>query len=176
MGGVVFAAVAALGWMPWLVVVGPFLGLGGARIAYLVGVAALYVAGLSPRPTRRIVAALTTVGAGIVLALVARSMSELVLGLAAVIGLARSAFLYPAAAPRAVLRELCLLGGGLVFARFLAGFAPPATAFALWGFLLVQSFFFLVDVDRAGRARAPHVDPFEEACRRATALLERTGV
>jgi hypothetical protein len=162
--------------MPWLLVVGPLLGLGGARIVYLVAVAALYAAGLSSRRPRRLAAALATVAAGIILALVARSASEVVLGLAAVIGIVRSAFLYPSAPARAVATEVCLLGGGLVLARFLAGIAPPSTAFALWGFLLVQSFFFLGRGDAATRLPVRHVDPFDEALRRVTVLLERTGV
>jgi hypothetical protein len=170
-GGVAFAAVAALGWMPWLLVAGPLLGLAGARVVYLIAVAAFYVAGLSSRRTRRLTAALGAVAAGVALAFIARSTNEVVLGLAGVIGIVRSGFLHRRAPAQAVALEVCLLGGGLVLARFLAGIAPPATAFAVWGFLLVQSFFFLGGGDRAGRVRASHVDPFEEAFRRATQLL-----
>jgi hypothetical protein len=72
--------------------------------------------------------------------------------------------------------EVALLVPGLLFARFLTGRALLSTAFAVWGFLLVQSFFFLVAGANAAAHRERRTDPFEEAYRRAVILLERTGV
>src|SRR6266404_1773908 len=51
-----FAAVAAAGWLPWVLVAAPILGVSNARAFYLVGTTALYIAGLSPRATRQITA------------------------------------------------------------------------------------------------------------------------
>ena len=172
----VFAAVAAGAWLAWVVVAAPIAGVWNARVLYLIGVTAVYLAGLTPHGTRRLAIALLTVLAGAALAVMAHTIAELALGLAAIIGIARSGFFYRSAPARAVAIEGCLLISGLLFARFLAGVALPATALALWGFFLVQSLFFLVGGVRARSARGSHPDPFEEAQRRALALLERTGV
>jgi hypothetical protein len=101
---------------------------------------------------------------------VARDTGELAIAFAAMLGIARSACLYPAAPARAVLRELVLLVGGLLFARFLIGAAVPSTALALWGFFLVQSCFFLI-AGAPQRAPVGQLDPFDEAHRRALNLL-----
>jgi len=167
-----FAAVAALGWMPWLIATGPLIGSPAARAIYLVGVTALYAGGLAKSPPRRAMVALVAALAGGVLAIIARGTPELCLALAAVLGVARSGFLHRAAPPRAVAIEAGLLVGGLLFARFLA-VGPLATALALWGFLLVQSCFFLVGGIGPRAADGRHPDPFEDACARATEVLER---
>jgi hypothetical protein len=172
----VFAALAAAAWLPWVITVGPPIGVWQARALYLVAVLMLAVAGLGPPGRRRFSVAL---GAGVLgcgLTVVATSTTELCLGLAVILGLARSAFLYRAAPARAVATEAMLLIGGLLFARFLAGPTLIATALALWGFFLVQSCFFLVGGVHARAHEAGHVDPFEHAYQRATALLERRGV
>lgn len=171
-----FAAVAAVAWLSWVLVVAPVLGVLNARAVYLVAITALYVAGLSPQGRRPIRAALATFLVATVVALIARTTAELAIGLAAILGIARSGFFYRAAPARAAATELILLVGGLVFARFLAAVSLPATALALWGFFLVQSVFFLGAGVRARTLNGPHPDPFEEAQRRALALLEQAGV
>ena len=171
-----FAAVAAAGWLSWVLVVAPLLGVWNARAVYLVGVTAVYVAGLSTQSKRRLPVALATLLVAAVVALIAHTTAELAIGLAAILGIARSGLLYRAAPARALATEVSLLLGGLVFARFLAAVSLPATALALWGFFLVQSLFFLVAGVRARAVSGVHPDPFEEAQRRALALLERTSV
>lgn len=171
-----FAAVAAAAWLPWVLVAGPIVGVWSARALYLVAITALYIAGVAPQRTRRMTAAVV---AGLVatgLALVAHTTVELAIGLGAILGIARSGFLYRAAPARAVTTEATLLVGGLVFARFLAGASLTSTALALWGFLLVQSLFFLVAGVRVRATGGRHPDPFDEAHRRALALLERPSV
>jgi hypothetical protein len=172
----VFAAGAATAWLPWLLVVAPVAGASTARVCYLVGVTAVYIAGLSPQGRRRITVALAAAIVGAVIAFVAHTTVELAIGLAAIVGVARSGFFYRAAPARAVATEVTLLIGGLLFARFLAGASLPATALSIWGFFLVQSLFFLVAGVRARPASGSHPDPFEEAHRRALALLEQTSV
>jgi hypothetical protein len=172
-----FAALAALGWLPWALLVAPIAGVWNARALYLVVTAVIYAAGLSPRPTRRAAVGTVMAVAGIALVAAVRTTGEVALGLAVLLGITRSVFLYRAAPARALAREVCLLGGGLVFARFLAAATPASTALALWGFLLVQSFFFLAGGGAPARpAMRSRVDPFEEAYHRAVALLERTAV
>jgi hypothetical protein len=171
---IAFAALAAIGWVPWAMFAAPLIGVWEARALYLIGVLVLYVSGLSStRPNRLRVPVVSGLAAGSV-ALVAGSTTALVIGLAVVLGVARSGFVYPAAPSRAVVREAILLGGGLLLARLLtAAWVMTSTGLALWGFLLVQSFFFLLPRDRPTAMLQP--DPFEEAYRRALTLLDRTG-
>ena len=168
---VLFAALAAAGVTPWLVLAGPILGGSRSLAIYLVAAAALYLGGLAGGLRRRVatVAAAAVVGCGI--ALLSRSITEEVLGLAFLVATARSAFLYRAPVSRAVVTELALTGTGLLFARFLSGPSLAGTILPIWGFFLVQGFYFLIGgIER--RREAGHPDPFEEACRRATALLD----
>ena len=168
-----FAAVAALGWMPWLLVTGPVVGASTAWVLYLIGVTAAYVAGLSGRAARRLPAGILTGIAGTALALVVRDASVLCLGLGVTLAIARSVFLYRAAPARAVVMEAALAGGGLLFARLLSSGSPLGAALPIWGFFLVQSCFFLM----AGRVERPmeggHPDPFDAAHARAIEVLER---
>jgi len=167
-----FAAVAALVWMPWAMLVGPFLGVPAARALYLVAVAALYCGGLAKSRPRRMSTTVLVAIVGCLLALVARGTPELCLALAAAFGVVRSGLVHRTAPGRAVMVEAILLAGGLLFARFLATGAL-ATALGVWGFLLVQSCWFLVG-GRAARAEdGRHPDPFEAACARAAEVLER---
>jgi hypothetical protein len=184
---VVFAAVAAAGCLPWAVLAVPLVGPWRAQALYLVVVAVLYTAAIAPRKTgaRRsslvarcsgVPAALLVAGLALPVMACAHSTTELAIGLAALLGIARSGLLYRATPARAVLTEAVLLVGGLLFARALADTSWPSTALALWGFLLVQSLFFLVPAVRPRAATAPPIDPFEEAYRHAMALLDRTTV
>ena len=167
-----FAAVAALVWMPWAMLVGPFLGIPAARALYLVAVAALYCGGLAKSPPRRVSTAVLVAIVGCILALVARGTPELCLALAAILGVVRSGLVHRTAGARAVAVETILLVGGLLFARFLATGAL-ATALGVWGFLLVQSCWFLVGGAPARAGDGTHPDPFEAACARAAVVLER---
>lgn len=181
-----FAAVAAAGCLPWALLASPIVGPWSAQALYLVGTTALYIAGLSPgsarggpalaRATRRLTIAIVSGLVAATLALLARTTTELAIGLAALLGVARSGFLYGATPAGAAVKEITLLVGGLLFARFLAGSSPASTSLALWGFLLVQSVFFLGGRTRPLLAAVRSIDPFEEAHRRALALLERAGV
>jgi hypothetical protein len=171
----VFAAAASAGWLAWAVVVGPLIGVRSALTAYLVVLVALYVATLPDRARASRRAAISA-GAGLLavaIVFVARGPAELGIGLALVIGLVRSAVLCRAAPGRAVLTEVALLGGGLLFARALVGLSLLSVALAVWGFLLVQSFFFLIPGSMARETTGRQVDPFDDAHRRALAVLER---
>jgi hypothetical protein len=171
-----FGLVAAAGWVPWLVVTGPLAGVWHARALYLIAATVAYAAMLSPRRSERVRIALAAGVIAVTLALVARSTAELSIGLALILGVARSAFLYRTTPARAVVLEAALLAGGLEFARFLVGPSLGSTGLAIWGFLLVQSLFFLAPRSSAELVTRCAADPFEEAHRRASALLERTGV
>lgn len=166
-----FAAVASLGWMPWLVLTAPIVGASAARTVYLIGMTSAYVAGLGGPTARRLAAALLTAMAGIAVAIAARDATVLCLGLGVALAIARSVFLYRAAAPRAVVMEAALVGGGLLFARLLGGASPLGAALPIWGFFLAQSCFFLTAWE--ARAESDHPDPFEAAYARAMDVLDR---
>jgi hypothetical protein len=167
-----FAAVGALVWMPWAMLVAPFLGVPAARALYLVTVAALYCGALAKSSPRRVSTTVLVAIVGSLLALVARGTPELCLGLAAALGVVRSGLAHRTAGSRAVVIEAILLVGGLLFARFLATGAL-ATALGVWGFLLVQSCWFLVGGTAARANEGHHPDPFEEAYARAAEVFER---
>lgn len=173
----VFAAGAAALWPGWATIAAPRVGWWHALAAYLVGVTTLYVAGLpgsAGRPRRATIAIAAL--ASVALAACAHTIVALVVALAAVLGCMRSALLYPARPGRAVAVELVLLCGGLFFAHFLAGPSTLSIAVALWGFFLVQSLFFLIAPPRRRARDAMRIDPFDDAHRRAIALMECGGL
>src|SRR5215470_7733969 len=139
--GAVFAAVAAAAYAPWIVTFG-----GGRRAfaLYLVTLTAGYLFCLGERGTRRLLVAGGAALLGCVVAAAAHSITELALGLGVVLATARSAALWRARTARAVVTEVGLVGGGLVFARMLAAPSVFGVMLAVWGFFLVQSLFFLV--------------------------------
>ena len=161
-----FAALAALGLVPWLVLADPLLGAQVALRLYLVGLLSVYVAGLGRDRGRRIAAAFGAAAVGIGVAAMTHSIAECALGLAALLGVVRGAILYRARPAT----ELSLVTAGLLFARFLAGRSLVSMMLAVWGFFLVQSVFFLLG-GVSERTASRHSDPFEEAHRRALALL-----
>ena len=167
-----FAAVAGIGALPWLVTVGPFLGTRLALVCYLVALAATYVAGVAPSRRRGLWAGAAVFVLGGCLALATRTLPELTIGLGVVVATVRGAFLYRLPPARAVTLEVVLIGGGLLFARYLAGPSLIAVMLAVWGFLLVQSFYFFVGGVRVRAPAAPQRDPFDIAHDRAGALLE----
>ena len=168
---VLFGAIAAAGWIPWMLLVAPLMGTTTARAAYLIAVTAMYLAGLSATaPYRLMLVVATLVGAGL-FAVVADTTSSLVVVLTVILGVGRSGFLSVAPAPQAVIREAMLLFGGLWLARFVGGATAIPTSGALWAFFLVQGLFFLMPRHREGNGRA-QVDPFDAAYRRALSLLE----
>lgn len=167
----VFAAVAGCGVMPWLLVAAPLLGVRGALSFYLVTATAAYAMAVAPSLRRGLGASVLIATLGGALAACARGLPELALGLAVLLALARTGFLYRRRSGRAVAVEIGLVAAGLLFARFLAGSSLLSVMLALWGFLLVQSVFFLLG-GGGEREDAARRDPFDAAYERANALLD----
>jgi hypothetical protein len=167
-----FAAVAAAVFPIFALVADPVLGRASALSLYLVAVAAVYAAGLAPRRSRAVVAAgiASALGAGVLL--LAPGIATVAAGAAAMVGVCRSGVLYRSRRARALVIETCLLAGGLGLARFLAGPDTAQMAFAIWGFFLVQSFFFLAGGIAERAETTAGLDPFEVARARAIALME----
>jgi hypothetical protein len=167
-----FAAAVAGAFPVFALVVNPVLGRATALSLYLVGIAVLYVAGLTPRRSRGVVAAGIASALGVLVLLLAPSVGTIAVGAALVVAVCRSGVLYRSRRARALVFETLLLAGGLGLARFLAGPDTLQVAFAIWGFFLVQSFYFVLG-GVAERAEPPvGLDPFEVARSRALALME----
>jgi hypothetical protein len=167
---ILFGLVAAAASLPWLFFTERFLVGRTALGLYLVVAVAAYLAGLATDRRRRLAVFGVAAIAGCVVLLLAHSLTEIAVGLAVILAVGRSGVLYRAATARAVFIEAALGAGGLVFARFLAARSPEGVFLAIWAFFLVQSLYFLIGGVRV-RTRASRVDPFEEAHRRALALL-----
>ncbi|HEV7733175.1 MAG TPA: hypothetical protein VGR62_13475 [Candidatus Binatia bacterium] len=168
---ILFAAVAAMATAACLLMAAPLLG--GRRVLalWLVALTAAYLSGLVPDRRRGVAAAFGALVAGATLLVIAPGLHEVVLGLAVVLGVGRSVFLYRRRPARAVVVEAVLLVGGLVLVAWLGGPSLHGVVLAVWGFLLVQSGFFLVPGASGRRAFEGAADPFEAAHARALALL-----
>ena len=171
-GGLCFAALAAGGVLPWMLVARPIAGSYVALALVLVVAVAAHLGTLAPDRGRGLGVSLLALAAGVAVACAARSITELALGLGIVLAVGRSVFLYRRAPARAVVTETLLVFGGLVFARFLAGHSALAIVLAVWGFFLVQSLYFLVGGLRERERSGRHPDPFQDAHGRALALLD----
>ena len=167
-----FAALAAAAFPIFALVANPLLGWAPALSLYLVGIAAVYAAGLAPRRSRAALAAGIASALGVGVLLLAPSVGTVAAGAALIVGVCRSGILYRSRRARALVMETCLLAGGLALARFLAGPDTAQMAFAIWGFFLVQSFFFLLGGVTARTETTAGLDPFEVARSRALALME----
>ena len=172
----VFAALAGMSVLPWFIIAGPLLGMRWALAVYLVALTVIAVPASAPSPRRGLGAGLIVAVLGSCLALATRTLPELALGLAVLFGMTRAVFLYRLSPTRAVAVEVALIGGGLLFARFLAGPSLVSIVLAVWGFLLVQSLFFLVGGIRPRERTAPQHDPFDAAHERARALLDGMAI
>lgn len=170
---IAFAALAAGGVLPWLVLARPILGAETALHAYLVGAAAAYLAGLARERGRAAVVFVVAAAVGIAAGLATRTATELALALGVLVAVGRSAFLYRSSPARAAAIETLLIGGGLVFARLLCGRSAAPLVLALWTFFLVQSLYFLMGGIRRRARSGRERDAFQDAYGRAVALLER---
>jgi hypothetical protein len=166
-----FAAVAGLGYFPYALVIVPLVGSARAAALYAVGAAAVYVAGLGADRARALGAALIVGGVGLGLFAVASSLAQVVAGTAVLIALARSGVLFASRPARAFLLEAVLGAAALGLASALFAHSTVSIALSIWGFFLLQSAFFLAGGVRAVSSPTARLDPFDEACARARALM-----
>lgn len=146
--------------------------------AYVLTSAAIYLVGISHKPTLGLGAALAILGSGTLLLLAGASGSQLVLVTAVLIGVFRSGLLQGRDSHnfgRRFAREAVFIGVGLALAAYFSDGGVFPEAFALWGFYLVQSGFFLLGGsaarDRSERRSNLNPDAFDAAVRRAKEVL-----
>ncbi len=175
-------AVLVAGFYPiYFGLTGFWLGHGLAFSIYVLVTAGIYLFGIAKRPTPGLGAAFATVACGGLLLVSGGTGFELVLLTALLVGVFRSGLLNPGTRMRGgqfgrrFAREFGLLAAGLLLAKFFAQGAVFPGAFALWGFYLVQSGFFLLG-GKAVRDRSPQTplatpDPFAAALKRAREVL-----
>ncbi len=169
----VFGALAAVGWPAAALLLTVVVDARDALAIYLVGVAAVYVAGLGRSPRRALGNGLLALALGVALLLLAPGMGTVALGAALLVGLGR--FRLHGGGERrtrAAVLELGTLGLGLVLARALAGPSPIAVGLALWAFFVAQSLYFLAPGVRRSRTDVDSIDPFDLAVRRAEAMMD----
>ena len=167
----VFAALAAAGMLALEVVLAPF-HFHSIPACYTVAVVVAYVAAIAPQRTTGLAAGALAALLGLALLLLPLDLGQTALGAALVVAVCRSAVLYRARPLRALLLELVLLAGGLGLARSLADGGAASLALGLWGYLLVQSLFFLAGGVTARSDCEAQIDPFERARAGLLALLD----
>jgi hypothetical protein len=171
-GSLAFGAVAALGAVAFLVATRPVLGGPLALSIYCVALTVLYLVAMAPSPSRGIRIGLVAGALAAAILVVAPSSTVSVLAAVVILGLLRSGFLFRSKAGRALLVELSLLAGGLLLANALADSTSLGMAMAIWGFFLVQSLYFLIGGIGQRVESTTGIDAFEEACERATRLMD----
>jgi hypothetical protein len=171
-GSLLFAAFAAAGLLALEVLIVPPLHLAALLAFYVAAVATAYVVAIAPRRASGLAAGVLAALFGIALLLLPLDVEQTALGAALVVAVCRSAILYRARPLRSLLLELTLLAGGLGLARLLAAGGAASPALGLWGYLLVQSLFFLAGGVTVRSGREARTDPFERARARLLVLLD----
>lgn len=169
--GVVFALIAGLGVLFWSLVVGPIVGREPAAALYAVALVPLYALVVAPNPRRG--AAASLLAAALALPVCLDTGPKLALAVTPfILGIVRSALLFPRPLVRALFLELAVSAAALLVAAFFHDPSPIGTTFAVWAFWLVQAGFALAPGE-AAPPREAATDRFERARARALAILER---
>jgi hypothetical protein len=167
-----FAALAALGFVPFALAFAPIGGAAGALGAYALLAAVAYASGLPATARQRVGVGLGAAAAAALVWLIAPTPREAAFAAAALVAVVRSGILRRGGSLRAWAAEAFCALGSLGLARALLGPAPLDGALAVWGFFLAQSLFFLFG-GLGHPATSPRSgDPFDVARARALAILE----
>lgn len=169
---IMFAAGAAAAYVPYSIVLGPWLSVNLTLSTYMVLMTSVYLAGIASTLRMGLGAALLATFVGAATLALFRSPFETAIASSFVLGICRSGMLFRSRFARAVVIEVTLAIVGLVVARFLMVSIFLPVSLAIWGFFLVQSVFFLIGGIRERNDPTEGLDPFERAHARAIALLE----
>ncbi len=168
-----FALVACLGFMFWQILAGPLIG--EARAATLYGLALLpgYALAVAPSVRSGVTACLLSTLLALAAAVFAPGPTFVAALTPFVLGIVRSAILFPRPFARALFLEVCCSVLALGLARFFHDSSSVGTTFSIWAFWLIQAGFALAPGDAKSSGAEPVGDAFEAARARALALLER---
>jgi len=175
-GSLAFAALAALGSIPWMMVAGRLLAAPVALGIWCLGAAVVYVAWIAESWSRALVIGALAGGLALLVGVLTPMPAGAIVGGGSILAIARSGFLYRGKPARVLVVEGLLVGGGLLLARWLADASLLATGLAIWSFFLVQSLFFLIGGMHKRPSEEVTGDPFERACQQAIALMEEPSV
>jgi hypothetical protein len=173
-GSLAFAALATAGFPFAKLLLDPILGWHLGTQLYLVATAALYPFFVAPNLRRGVAGACLVALFGMGLLFASTGTTDLALGLAVGVAVARSALLYRTRVARAVAIELTLGLGGLVLARWFGGPGTIGASLGLWGYWLAQSLYFPLAGCEPRRDEQAG-DAFDEARTRLRALLRDNG-
>jgi hypothetical protein len=165
-----FGAAAAAGLPIAVLGLAPVLGADAALGLTLVLATAGYLVVLTPGPRGKLALGFGTGVVGLIAWSATGSVRELLLVLTLGVSLVRSGVLYRRRPLRAVVIEAIVGVGSLATVRFLAAPGLLGSAIALWGWFVVQSFYFLLG-GLARRRPQPEGDAFETARQRLEELL-----
>ena len=165
-----FGAVAAAGLPIAVLFLAPVLGTHAALRLTLVLATAGYLVVLTPGARSKVALGFGSVAVGLIAWSTTASARELLLVLTLGVSLVRSGVLYRRQPLRAVVIEAIVGVGSLATAGFLATPGLLGSAIALWGWFVVQSFYFLLG-GLVVRRSQPEGDPFEAARQRLEELL-----
>ncbi len=167
----IFAAVAGLAAVPYLLVALPAFGLVRTFSIGAVLLVAAYIVVASPSLVRGLRSGALTLALGVGLYALAPGVVVLFAS-AILLGVVRSGLLYRAKIGRAFAIEAMLFLLATSVAQLLAGSTVQSYGLAVWGFFLVESTFFLFEGARSRAESGSAEDPFERARREATRLME----
>jgi hypothetical protein len=168
-----FAAAAALLAVPVFLLLAPLFGAHTAVASLAIALSAAYVAGIAGHVRRGLGAAALAGLLGLLVCAIAESLPEVAIGTAVVLAVVRGGLLHRGRGRARTLAVEVFLGvAALLVARFLADASIVGLALTVWGFFLVQSFFFLLGAGPGAVRVHPEVDPFEQARGRLLELFE----
>ena len=170
-GTLVFGALAAAILPVTVLAASPFLGVSRALMLHAILATVGYAMVLTSGARRRLAVGAVSLAGGLVLAGLSRSPGELLVLLSLGLGLLRSGWLFRRRTLRAVAIESLVLVGSVAVARFLAAPGLLGSALAVWGWFVVQSFYFLIGGIETRRPKLREGDPFDEAQRELEELL-----
>jgi hypothetical protein len=171
-GGVLFAAAAGLGCVPFMLALTSRTGVGDALAAYALLTSVIYVGGVSAGPRRGWIAALAAGVMALAVWLLPTTPRESILAAAGILAVTRSGLACPGRGARVWAIEAVLGALGLAFAATLAGSNLIWLGLSIWSFYLVQSVFCLVGGARPSPERNEEADPFDVAHARVVSLIE----
>jgi hypothetical protein len=168
----VFAGCAAVSTCLGVALAAPLLGYGDATAFCALALVVLHPLFVAPSVERGVAATLVTAALAVPIAWVRPAPFVAFLGMAALLGVVRSALLYPQSFPRALLLEAVLAGVGLGAVLLFHDGSLVGSVFSMWSFWLIQAGFALRAVESSSRPE-PAGDPFDRAHAAAVVILEQ---